>query len=637
MKSSSKRCRGFDMASDDNPEVLSSAPSSTSSAKRARISSLEEAQVIYPFLEGLTLDALWEESESLTEEYERAMVQVVTPKPFSLPQLLQAYDDVTKNPISSSTPGSMRNMVSLVRNHKAHDAVEVVHTRYERYSVMLSSIHMWYWLDVIIKQRIREIFEQTSPSPSRADWLSTAIDIAEFALRFSEPGSILFSPIDRPGLAALLSVPVVISTPGKKRYVKTNQEERALLLGAITHAVQDLLIKALEFPVDARSRDRKRSWVMGVIADVVGIEFLATRYAWNTYASFQIKDFIPDSRLYRSIDPDLVLPFKAALQTHPILVLGSDEHWVYHSFLKELRRHAQHSTPLVPTPHAFIRTFPGLDGFLRKSLQFLQQTLSAADPLSEYLRQKIDSRLPFREKAPSRKRFSGEHGPFAAATIRTDAGLYSAILYRGITYNTPFSRHPDSPMVFSSYNDWRSRIAMFQADHLESIGDAKYFCVRNAYGGQSINNRELGNAQDFWDGVVSLNWSKVASGPSMSFSECLGLVAGANFRSLGPLCNYLLVCDLHYAGICDSPTVADIANAVFSIKGGSYIALTKLGLIPGGDSSRGDIANALLELQAHIQDAFTEEELDAMGWDLICLEHLLCKFCRAVKHGVAEE
>lgn len=114
----------------------------------------------------------------------------------------------------------MRHLVAQLRNHRTYDAIEFGPPSIERYSIILAGIHMWYWVDVTIKQSVRDMGEQP-PRPSCADWLSTVVDVTEFALRWSNAETVLFNPGARPGLSDLLSVPLAISK-GAKRFTRTD-------------------------------------------------------------------------------------------------------------------------------------------------------------------------------------------------------------------------------------------------------------------------------------------------------------------------------------------------------------------------------------------------------------------------------
>ncbi|KAF8587660.1 hypothetical protein K439DRAFT_1614206 [Ramaria rubella] len=54
--------------------------------------------------------------------------------------------------------------------------------------------------------------------------------------------------------------------------------------------------------------------------------------------------------------------------------------------------------------------------------------------LIKTIKNKLDFYLPFRESAPSHMQITSHLGPFEETYIRTRGGLFSALIYRGITY-----------------------------------------------------------------------------------------------------------------------------------------------------------------------------------------------------------
>lgn len=101
---------------------------------------------------------------------------------------------------------------------------------------------------------------------------------------------------------------------------------------------------------------------------------------------------------------------------------------------------------------------------------------------------------------------------------------------------------------------------------------------------------------------------------------------------------FLLVADLHYAGVCSPPELSDVVDFINrrKPKGGSLKALASLGLIPASARPTSQqIESGLEVLDRHLRLTFTEEERSRMGYDLICLEHLLCKYQRAVNEEAA--
>ena len=105
---------------------------------------------------------------------------------------------------------------------------------------------------------------------------------------------------------------------------------------------------------------------------------------------------------------------------------------------------------------------------------------------------------------------------------------------------------------------------------------------------------------------------------------------------MGELCCYLLTCDLHYAGVCEAPTIRDVSSFMRTARGGSYRILPALGFGEVDEHpSQQLVEDALSTIETHLAKAFNREERGLMGLDLICVEHVLCKFKRAVDAEVA--
>ena len=55
-----------------------------------------------------------------------------------------------------------------------------------------------------------------------------------------------------------------------------------------------------------------------------------------------------------------------------------------------------------------------------------------------HVQENADKKLPFRNYTPSRLCILEPGGPFSPDTISTQEGLFSALIFRGVTYHTDF-------------------------------------------------------------------------------------------------------------------------------------------------------------------------------------------------------
>jgi hypothetical protein len=605
----------------------------------------------FPFLENLTTQALQGEAEALLQDFAVVLKSSVSDKSrvFSFYELVNEYRGILQDPTSHLAPSRIRHIQVQLRAHAMMNAMEAINVRRERFLVLLSSVHIWYWLDVVIKAKIEAIFKSGSTEATSAQhgegWLIVLVDsIKDGLLRRLDP--IELNPDNSLSLLPLRSSVIRVPNPSKRIYLERGTpQEQENLLGAIVVKAQKALMDCLQYPLESDIKDRRRAWLMGTLADVIGQEFLATQYAWNAWSSFSVKRFFGGDPQAYGNNPDLVQPFRDALKAHPICVDGSETWKAYQSFrlllqdpskCLEASTASSHSVIAVDStttsaPPSQAHWFDGLDEYLRRCIEFERGAVSTDSPLHQFLLSKPDSRLPFREKAPSRIRIrAGNTSPYNETTIRTDAGIFSAIIYRGITYNTPFSQHSDAPTLFEDFSDWERKIREFKHQHPAASATKNFFCRPNAYGGQSITGRSVETARAFWEGVKALDWPEQTQ-RLMNFEECYDLFRKAKFPTMGVLCCYLLTCDLHYAGICRAPTVPDVASIMRQARGGSYHVIPTLGFGEAGTHPPQKVVmDALVAIQEHLTEVFTEEERDLMGFDLICVEHILCKFKRAI-------
>ncbi|KAJ3519810.1 hypothetical protein NMY22_g13029 [Coprinellus aureogranulatus] len=583
----------------------------------------------FPFLQNLTAAALLDEAREVERDF--CTVFEGTPSDdclvFDYRSMVNECQGLLHDPVSHSAPGHIRQIQIQIRSHGISNAMKAIETRWERYSVLLSSVHVWYWLDVVIKNRVEELFRGESTRP-------TGI------------GSPFLSPSQR--LRWCLSL-ITVPNRHKRTYFTGQPQDQDALLTALVSTVQRILMDTLEYPPETDLKDRRRAWLMGTLAEVLGQEFLATGYAWKAWTSFTVKAFLGDTWQAYSKNADLIRPFKEDLQSHPICAVGSETWDAYQNFKCSFRAPLQVElvrTPVYPsssgpsssprqpsdssTTMVFVpNRFRRLDAYLRDCLEYEKGAISQESRLHRFLEGQPDTRYPFREKAPWRLRMQDASSPYHSPTIRTNAGAYSAVIHRGILFNSDFSRHPDCPMVFENFQDWEGKLELFKSQH-PSISNVKNFFSRpDAYGGQSIVGRGVGNAKRFWQDVSAMNWPE-KSKRVMTFKECYDLFHKGGFPTMGVLSCYLLACDLHYAGVCEAPTIADVASFIRSARGGSYHILPKLGYGEVDVHPTLELViQALSEIAHHLRESFTEEELALMGFDLICVEHILCKFKRA--------
>lgn len=297
-------------------------------------------------------------------------------------------------------------------------------------------------------------------------------------------------------------------------------------------------------------------------------------------------------------------------------------------------------------------------GFLRALKGLITLDLASGEvctqtELAQFVTKDTDKHLPFREYGRSRLRIKQDGGPFSpSSNIRTEAGFFSSLIFRGITFNSDFLRSKDHRTLFRNHTDWAETVASVQQDLLNQSpnltgGDlAQFFCVKTAYGQPMARSIEYAadyartafdpshNAwllEDETPSYITL-WKTICSvNPPRSEQR-------AAYPQMGPLIGHLLVADYVYAGVIPMPSVDDMADIIWEINKGGARGLVALGLLPevdgGARQSKQGVRDALNALYRFLQDNLDIEEQMQMIFDIIMLEHALCKYVRCVNKNL---
>ncbi|KAI0683205.1 hypothetical protein BC835DRAFT_1423536 [Cytidiella melzeri] len=236
---------------------------------------------------------------------------------------------------------------------------------------------------------------------------------------------------------------------------------------------------------------------------------------------------------------------------------------------------------------------------------------------------KPDFLLPLREAAPSR-------------SIMNNL-LDQTVWY--IHFNTEaFVQCPDNirQVQFRSpgeYNDYLQALFQKFSTHPQ---DSKFFCNVHALG-QPIASCTLNRYTDYWEVA---NSNDIAWPPSRNFAHAmrdihkykLGLGEGKKhlLEGAGDLSEYMLLADMHAAGVVDSPTPDVVGRLVASLAKGGVAGLILLGYTAKG-AGRFAVQSAFVKFYEDMRSQLSEDQLQRMQWNPITAEHTLCKFSRMYK------
>ena len=81
------------------------------------------------------------------------------------------------------------------------------------------------------------------------------------------------------------------------------------------------------------------------------------------------------------------------------------------------------------------------------------------------------------------------------------------------------------------------------------------------------------------------------------------------------------------------PTAREWGELIYALKMGAHSVMERLGLI-GKRASKVEVSEAFISLNLVLRQELKEEEKAAMNYNMIMLEHALCKFKRLTTRGI---
>ncbi|KAG8691153.1 hypothetical protein FRC11_006348 [Ceratobasidium sp. 423] len=242
----------------------------------------------------------------------------------------------------------------------------------------------------------------------------------------------------------------------------------------------------------------------------------------------------------------------------------------------------------------------------------------------------LDLHSPLRELCPSRQLVASESGPFAPNYIRTVAGFFSVLLFRGITFTcAPFLLLPHRNR-FSSLEEWNTAIATAKSNGLTE----EDICNKQAYG-TTQRGRTTACAKAYWSAANKLwpDWLgkyQIERSGSIRWDEGLSLINRriANRAKLlpeiGPVTAYHIAVDLVYAGVFAAPSLQEYMASPSWPDSGTHRALSRLGLINPRSSPK-EIGEQFQGLYYTLTSLLGASEQQALGWDIFTFDHALGK------------
>ena len=247
--------------------------------------------------------------------------------------------------------------------------------------------------------------------------------------------------------------------------------------------------------------------------------------------------------------------------------------------------------------------------------------------------------LPFRQHAPSLA--NARHEIYANVdrlTSPTGVGFFNVLAFRGVFFGSPFAKS-DHFRWFNGYEDWES----FKIDEKEEAtwdgrDEEEYYVNQNCYGrNQRTRSTELlegyWNQRKLWNRIFNQNTKPTIN---QVFNWLTGTDYGkSRFYNIGSLSALLICGDLIEADLVLMPSPKELGEIIYKIKKGAMDGMEKIGLVKNNANVE-EVCEAFTSLDLALQQELTDDEKETMGYNIIMLEHTLCKIKRLMK-GISLE
>ncbi|KAE9399858.1 hypothetical protein BT96DRAFT_993656 [Gymnopus androsaceus JB14] len=154
--------------------------------------------------------------------------------------------------------------------------------------------------------------------------------------------------------------------------------------------------------------------------------------------------------------------------------------------------------------------------------------ISTATSTQKFALNDLDGRWPLRDFAPSRIAITRPGGPFTPGAIQTKEGLFSAIIFRGISFGSRFMQEAPNNYtgLFSSHSHYQQFLISTCPTLTTLAGQDAYFCNMQMYGQPSPRSTQQ----------AEINYM-VAASDLLSYlqkTDCLSVLQLAEFVAINP-------------------------------------------------------------------------------------------------------
>ena len=252
----------------------------------------------------------------------------------------------------------------------------------------------------------------------------------------------------------------------------------------------------------------------------------------------------------------------------------------------------------------------------------------------------LDYFLPFRRHAPSLANTRRKiYADVERLTSSTGIGLFNVLAFRGVFFGSPFAKS-DRFRWFDRFEDWkRFTIDEKKEATKNNRTEEKYYVRRNCYG-RSQKERNTKLLKGYWEQRDL--WNKIFNQPTQPTVEEVYTWLTASdlgvtrFRNIGALSALLICGDLIEAGVVAMPSAMEFGELIYKVGKGAKDGMVMFDLVKK-NADKEEICKAFISLDLALQRELTDIEKEAMGYNIIMLEHTLCKIKRLMSRGIPKD
>jgi hypothetical protein len=243
----------------------------------------------------------------------------------------------------------------------------------------------------------------------------------------------------------------------------------------------------------------------------------------------------------------------------------------------------------------------------------------------------LDFFLPFRQHGPSLQNARREiYADIGRLACEDGIGLFNILAFRGVFFGSPFARS-ERFQWFQSLDDWKEFRATEREEALKASNiEEKYYVDKGCYG-RSQKDRTLELLPKYWNQRQS--WNDIfdrSTTPTVKevYNWLMSREKGrSKFHNIGSLTALLICGDLAEAGIIPMPSSYELGQVIYLVGKGAKDGMIKIGLV-SNEANQEEFCNAFSSLDAYLESKLGAEEKEAMGYNVVMLEHTLCKIKR---------